>query len=75
MALKAGPFDGLFKDLARLSLGVMGLGVLSVLCVATHLTVTKAWASPSAQEASALASRGGDGACKCCRSAWENART
>ncbi len=69
MGMKAGPFDGLFKDLARLSLGTMGLGVLSVLCVATHLAVTAAWASPSVRESSGLASSGADDACKCCRSA------
>lgn len=67
MGMKAGPFDGLFKDLARLSLGTMGLGVLGVLCVATHLAVTAASASPSVREPSGLARDGVDGACKCCR--------
>lgn len=66
MRMKAGPFEGVFKDLAHLSLGTMGLGVLSVLCVATHLAVTAAWASPSVREYSGFASRGADGACKCC---------
>lgn len=68
MGMKAGPFDEFFKDLARLSLGTMGLGVLGVLCVATHLAVTSsAWAGPSAREASGIASSGAGDACKCCR--------
>lgn len=66
MGIKEGPLAGVFRDLARFSAGAMGLGVLSVLFVATHLAVTGTWESPAVRESSGLASRGADGACKCC---------